>query len=121
MKNILVIDDDAQIRSILRLVLEREGYAVEEAHDGLEGLRIYRENPADLVITDIIKPNKEGIELIKDLLQEFPDIKIIATSGGGSMPPQLYLGLADRLGVDRVFAKPFDIKELLAAMKALLE
>ena len=121
MRNILVIDDDTQIRSMLRRVLEREGYVVEEACDGLEGLRIYRENPADLVITDIIMPNKEGIELIKDLLHEFPDIKIIATSGGGNMPPQLYLGLAEGLGVDQVFAKPFDIKELLAAVKALLE
>ena len=121
MSNILVIDDDTQIRSMLRRVLEREGYVVEEARDGLEGLRIYRENPADLVITDIIMPNKEGIELIKDLLQEFPGIKIIATSGGGTMAPQLYLGLAEGLGVDQVFAKPFDIKELLTAVKALLE
>ena len=121
MGHILVIDDDDQIRSMLRRVLEHEGYAVEEAADGLEGERTYRENPADLVITDIVMPNKEGIETIKDLVQEFPDVKIIATSGGGRMRPQPYLEIAEALGVDRVFAKPFDIKELLAAVKELLE
>jgi len=83
MARILIIDDESQIRSMLRLMLERVGYEVDEAPDGLEGIRQYREDPADLIITDLIMPNKDGIGMIIDLKKEFPKVKIIAMSGGG--------------------------------------
>ena len=78
MIRVLVIDDEPQIRSMLRLMLERDGYEVGEAPDGVEGIRIYRQNPVDLIISDLIMPNKDGIGMMIELKKEFPDIKIIA-------------------------------------------
>ena len=83
MARILIIDDEPQIRSMLKLMLEREDYEVVEAPDGVEGIKVYRQNPADLIITDLIMPNKDGIGMIIDLKKEFPDVNIIAMSGGG--------------------------------------
>ncbi len=120
MGRILVIEDEAQMRKLLRQVLEDSGYEVEEAPDGLEGMRLYRENPSDLIITDMIMPKKEGMETILDLKLEFPDVKIIAISGGGRVGPEPYLQIAEGFGAERVFTKPFDIKELLSAIKDLL-
>jgi DNA-binding response OmpR family regulator len=118
---ILVIDDDVQIRALLRQMLERAGYEVMDAPDGDEGIRLYRENPADLVITDIIMPKKEGLETIVDLRVEFPEVKIIAVSGGGTVGPGSYLQIAEGFGAIRVFTKPFQMKELLAAIQELLD
>ncbi|MBW2064289.1 MAG: response regulator [Deltaproteobacteria bacterium] len=120
MSRILVIEDDPKIRKVLRKLLEREGHDVEEASDGLEGLRLYRKKPADLVITDIIMPRKEGLETILDLRREFPDVKIIAISGGGRLGPHLYLEVAEGFGAFRVFSKPFDLEELQGAILELL-
>jgi len=83
MARILLIDDDAPVRRTLRKMLERQGYEVEEAPDGKAGLTLYQENPADLIITDLIMPEMEGIETIMELRRRFPDVKIIAMSGGG--------------------------------------
>lgn len=120
MKQILVIDDERQVRAMLRLALERTGYAVVEASDGKEGIRLYREKLCDLIITDLIMPEKEGIEIIRELKQEFPDIKIIAMSGGGLVSPDNYLYIAGKLGARRTFAKPVDRGELLNAVEELL-
>ncbi len=118
---ILVIDDEVQSREMRRELLEHDGHQVETAGDGSEGIELYRRNPADLVITDIIMPKKEGVETILDLRQEFPDVKIIAMSGGGTVGPETYLKIATGFGAARVFAKPFKTGELLAAVKELLE
>jgi YesN/AraC family two-component response regulator len=83
MANILIIDDDQQILNMLSQILKRAGYGVVEALDGKQGLKLYRENPTDLIITDIIMPEKEGLETIMELQRDFPDVKIIAISGGG--------------------------------------
>jgi YesN/AraC family two-component response regulator len=120
MASILIIDDDAQILKMLRQILERESYDVTEASNGKEGLRLYRENPADLVITDIIMPEKEGIEIIIELKRDYPDVKIIAISGGGRINPEDYLNIAKKLGAHRIFAKPVERKELLNAVRELL-
>lgn len=85
MTRILVIDDEPQVRAMLRQMLEREGYEVVEAEEGEEGMRRYREQPVDLVITDILMPQKEGIETIRALRRTNPGVKIIAISGGGRM------------------------------------
>jgi len=120
MERVLVIDDESQIRSMLRLMLERAGYEVEEAPDGMEGIRIYRENPVDLVISDLIMPNKDGIGMMIELKKEFPDIKIIAMSGGGLNKPDGYLEGAKKLGANWTLTKPIDREELLRAVKNTL-
>jgi CheY-like chemotaxis protein len=79
---VLVIDDNEDIRALLRRVLEREGYSVSEASDGMAGTRLYRSQPADVIITDIVMPDQEGIQTIMELLRDFPAAKIIAISGG---------------------------------------
>jgi CheY-like chemotaxis protein len=121
MARILIIDDDVQTLNMLRKMLEREGYEVMDAPDGKEGLKLYRENPTDLIITDLIMPEMEGIETIQELKQDFPDIKIIAMSGGGRVGPGDYLHLAKMLGAQRTFAKPVERKELLKAIRELLK
>lgn len=117
---ILVIDDDEQMRTLIRQVMEWAGYEVYEAGDGREGMRKQRLHKADLVITDLIMPDQEGLETITYLRQEFPAVKIIAISGGGRIGPEAYLPAAKELGADRVFSKPFDVKEFVESVKELL-
>jgi len=117
---ILIIDDDPQILDMLGQILEREGHQVVTALNGKEGLKLYRENPTDLIITDLIMPEKEGIETIMELRRDFPDVKIIAISGGGHNDADQYLAMAQKLGVQRTFAKPVARAELLKAVRELL-
>ncbi len=121
MPRILVIDDEARVRNMLGQALERAGYEVVAAGDGAEGMAQYRDAPVDLIITDIIMPEKEGIETIVEMRREFPDVKIIAISGGGKGHPDSYLQMARKLGADWTFAKPLIRHELLAAIRELLE
>jgi len=121
MARILIIDDDAQLLAMLRQTLEREGYEVVEASDGKAGLKRYHENPTDLIITDLIMPEKEGIETITELRRAFPDVKIIAISGGGQVDPGQYLSIAKSFGVQYTFAKPVERNELLKAVRDLLK
>jgi DNA-binding NtrC family response regulator len=120
MARILVVDDDDQIRALLRVTLEREGHEVVEAADGNIALTLYHQSPADLVITDIIMPEKEGIEMIMELRRSDPEVKIIAISGGGSMNPVSYLKWASEFGAQRSFTKPIDREDLLTAVGELL-
>ena len=121
MARILIIDDEPQIRSMLKLMLERDGYDVIEAPDGVEGIKVYRQNPADLIITDLIMPNKDGIGMIIELKNEFPDVKIIAMSGGGLNKPDGYLKGAKKLGAACTLTKPIDREEMLKAVKDILK
>ncbi len=117
MARILIIDDEPQIRSMLRLMLERDGYEVVEAPDGIEGIRAYRQKPTDLIITDLIMPNKDGIGMIIELQKEFPDVRIIAMSGGGLNKPEGYLKGAKKLGAAYTLTKPIDREKMLRAVK----
>jgi YesN/AraC family two-component response regulator len=119
MASILIIDDDPQILVMLGQILEREGHEVVEASNGKEGLKLYRENPTDLVITDLIMPEKEGIETIMEFRRDFPDVKIIAISGGGQIDAEQYLSMAQKLGVEKTFAKPVERAELLKVLREL--
>lgn len=121
MKRILVIDDDMQMREMLRQVLERAGYEVEDAADGKIGMNIQRQEPVDLVITDLIMPEKEGIETIRELRRDFPQLKIVAISGGGRISANGYLNVAKTIGADQTFSKPFELKELIGTVKDLLD
>ena len=122
MANILIIDDDDQFREMLRQMLERAGYEVVEASDGKEGLKLFRENQVDLVITDIFMPEKEGLEVIMEFRRNFPDKKIIAISGGyRKITPEESLKMAEAFGAKYTFKKPVDRQALLDAIKELLE
>jgi len=118
---ILIIDDDSQVREVLRKMLERAGYGVMDAPDGNVGMKLHRKAPADLIVTDIVMPGKEGLSTIKELKQNSPEVKIIAISGGGSIGPEEYLEMARRLGVNQTLSKPFGSRELLEAVRALLQ
>ncbi|MEI6608996.1 MAG: response regulator [Deltaproteobacteria bacterium] len=121
MARILIIDDDETFRTMVRRMLESADYKeIEEAGDGNSGMNLLRNNPFDLVITDIIMPNKEGIELIMELTKNYPRIKIIAMSGGGKIGAESYLEMASHLGANRTIKKPFKQAELLHAVKELL-
>ena len=91
MAKILVIDDDPSILTMLKKMLEREGYEVDTACNGSEGLDKIEDSPPDLLITDIVMPEKEGMELIFHLRRKKPELKIIAISGGGRFNYEGYL------------------------------
>jgi two-component system, chemotaxis family, chemotaxis protein CheY len=118
---ILIIDDDDQPRHMLQQVLTRAGYEVIDARDGNEGLQRFRATPADVIITDILMPEKEGLETIIDLRREFPRAKIIAMSGGGRAGNLNFLDVASRLGAQRTLEKPFDLQAMLRAVSELLQ
>jgi DNA-binding NtrC family response regulator len=121
MASVLVIDDEVAIRNLLRRALEKQGYEVLDAADGKEGINIFRANPTDLVITDIVMPNQEGMETIQELKQDFPQLKIIAISGGGSAKHGLYLNLAKGFGATSVYDKPIKMDKFLKETKEFLD
>ena len=121
MARILIIDDEAMIRDLLVQILDREGYETITASDGKDGIKIYRENPADLVITDLLMPEKDGLETIMELRGDSRDVKIIAMSGGGKIDSKTYLQIAETMGAIETLTKPFDLRELLKKVQELLE
>jgi len=120
MAKILVIDDDLQVRHLMVLALNNAGHQTFSAENGAEGIKAYRANPADLVITDLIMPEKEGIETIIELRREFPAVKIIAISGGGRQSGRDFLPVARKLGAQRTLQKPFTIDELYDCVAGVL-
>lgn len=120
MPSILLIDDDPEMRSMIRRTLERSDYRVLEAEDGRAGLDLLAANAVDLVITDIIMPEMEGIELILRLRRDYPQLRIVAMSGGGRFAPEDYLQVAKVSGAARILAKPFTIDQLLTTLRELL-
>jgi DNA-binding response OmpR family regulator len=122
MAQILIIEDNDDLRNVLQEMLEKHNYVVMVASDGEEGLKLFRENPVPLVITDIVMPNKEGIETIFDLQRDFPEVNIIAISGGGQLGGGSYLETARGVpNVKKTFMKPFGMDELLQAVRELLD
>ena len=113
MQRILVIDDDPLVRRTMERLLQKSGYEVRLAADGIEGLRAFRTQRPDLVITDIIMPQKEGLDTIRLLRTWSPDVKIIAISGGSVTSDADFLKKAAELGASAILAKPFDNTELL--------
>ena len=121
MAHILVIDDDDQIRMVLRQVLEAAHHVVTELADGTGAVEQWRQQRPDLVITDIIMPEQEGLGTIVALRKVAPQLKIIAMSGGGRYIDTSILAVAQRLGADRTLTKPFDRADLLQLIQELLE
>ncbi len=120
MARILIIDDDDQGRASLRRMLEWFGYEVLDAPNGKEGIKLNQCEPADLVITHVIMPKKNGIETIMDLRREFPEVKIIAISGGSRTGADRYLELAKGFGAQCTIKKPFKLEELFKAIQEVL-
>ncbi len=120
MARILVIDDDSHIREMLRFLFESEGHEVMEAPEGEAAMSLHLQSPADLIVTDILMPGKEGVQTIIEFRREFPEIKIIAISGGGIVGPALYLDLAEKFGAQKSFTKPLDVDKLMVAAQELL-
>ncbi len=120
MQTILLIEDDSQTRKLLRKMLDSAGYNVHEAADGREGVRLFEQEPADLVITDLVMPKQEGIETIRMLKKIVSEVKIIAISGGGRISPENYLSMAEKFGVQISLKKPIKREDLLAAVKEVL-
>jgi CheY-like chemotaxis protein len=117
---ILVIDDDPELRSVVREMLEGGGYAVLEASDGHAGVQICQTNALDLVITDLLMPEHDGYATIRTLRTVCPHAKIIAISGAGPIGQRDMLAFAAFAGADRTLAKPVRRADLLAAVQELL-
>jgi DNA-binding NtrC family response regulator len=120
MASLLVIDDEPQVLSLLRKMLEQAGHTVHLAEDGRKGLKVLNDHDVDLVITDIFMPDVEGIELIRLLKREHPMVKIIAISGGGGLIGLDCLPIARKLGADNALAKPFSPDDITRAVADLL-
>ena len=118
-KDILFVDDEKPVRNLFQEALEKFGYTVRVASNGNEGIKLFREKPADLIITDIFMPEKDGHAMILEIMQEFPETNIFAITGKKSFEPEMELDIAETLGAKRVFAKPCKLSELLDAIKKL--
>lgn len=122
MPSILIVDDEDQVRQLIRQTLEQAGYHVTEACDGKEALQQYRLAPADLIIMDILMPDQDGLETTATLRREFPNVKIIAITGGSDMIGILsFLDVAKMLGAHSTLQKPFEMKALLDTVQAELQ
>jgi DNA-binding response OmpR family regulator len=121
MANILVIEDDPQFSEMLAQMLKQAGHEVETAANGALGMAAFRENRPDLVITDILMPEKDGIETILEIKREGMETRIIAISGGRrAITPQFNLDSAALIGVQHVLAKPFTRQQILEAVETAL-
>ncbi len=120
MARVLVIDDDEMTRTLVIRTLVGEGHEIEEAVDGQEGLRLFGENPHDLVLTDINMPGLDGHDVIEAIRMLHPEVPIIAISGGGAVGKEQLLLKASALGADQIIVKPFEFTQLVSAVERAL-
>ena len=118
-KTVIIVDDDHDLRRTLCDFLDSIGYSVQQAADGNNALKLVEEEHPDLVIIDIFMPDKEGISTIMELKNDFPNVKVIAISGGGQIGSSKVLDTAEKLGADAVLGKPFSMDELEVTMEDL--
>ncbi|MCK9331353.1 MAG: response regulator [Candidatus Cloacimonetes bacterium] len=120
LKKILIVDDEKQINNILSRYL-RKNYQVSISENGLQALSLLKKETFNLIIMDVIMPEKEGIETLIEIKNTYPNIKIIMMSGGGKIGPQSYLKIAKAVGADEVIEKPFELSDLHNIIKKLLD
>ena len=120
MARILIADDEELLRQTLRYALESEGHEVFEAGNGVQCLDVLKSQPVDLVVTDIVMPEKEGIELIKEIRRDFPEMRILAISAGAWGGKFDYLDTAAKMGAHAVLAKPFSATQIREAVRDCL-
>lgn len=116
---VLVVDDDEAVRSSIRLTLETLGYEVDEASDGEEGVSLQKSSPFDIAIIDMMMPNKDGLEMIRELKSMFPDLGILAMSGASIFAKINYLEAAKAFGASVTLKKPFEGDDLIAALNEI--
>ena len=119
MAKVLVIDDEKGVREMVRRMLESEHHTILEAADGIDGVKVFQEEQPDVVVTDIIMPNADGLEVIQRILKINPQAKIVAMSGGGRLADETYLKYARKFGAATVLSKPFPPDELLSLIRDL--
>lgn len=117
MKRVLIIDDDEVFRAYIQELLEISGYDVVSAANGREGIEAVEEAPPDLVITDLVMPEVEGLEVIRSLRRTNKDLPVIAVSGGNCGFGASYLKIAEKFGATAIFDKPFDVEEFMAVVE----
>jgi DNA-binding response OmpR family regulator len=120
MPGVLIVEDDDELREMLKIALTRRKIMVLEARNGLEAIAHFKPSITDAVITDLIMPEEDGLKVIMKLREEKPSVKIIAISGGGKAGPGSYLNLARVLGADAVYSKPFSVNDLVSRLEELL-
>jgi CheY-like chemotaxis protein len=116
---VLVIDDDELVRMAVTRMLQKQGYEVLEAKNGVVGIEMFKSHQPDIILTDMLMPDKEGLETISEILQLRPNTKIIAMSGGGQSQNMSFLQLARKIGASRTISKPVKPDELFSAIKSL--
>jgi CheY-like chemotaxis protein len=121
MSVILIIEDDKELREMIKTALIRKDHVVLEAENGKEALIHFKPSVTDLVITDLIMPDEDGLKVIMKIREMKRGIKVIAISGGGKAGPGSYLNLAKALGADAVYSKPFSINDLILKIEDLLK
>jgi DNA-binding response OmpR family regulator len=121
MPMILIVDDDPMVRETIKHILISEDYEVAIAQDGRQAVDVFRKSPVDLVVTDIIMPEKDGIEVIKEIRALQQDVRVLAISGGGRIGNTDFLKIAEKLGAFAVLAKPFDPDEFIEKVKFCLK
>jgi two-component system response regulator (stage 0 sporulation protein F) len=119
MASILIVDDEDSVRHLLRRILEEDGHHVREASNGQAGLTLYRQAPADLVITDILMPERDGMDVTLELTREFLDAKVIAMTGATG--DRNFLGVAKLFGARQIIQKPFTVEEVRRLVRYTLE
>lgn len=118
--SILIVDDEAELRDVMTRVLTLRGHQVTGAANGVEASRAVANNRFDVVITDLIMPERDGIQVINELRRKYPEIKIVAMSGGGHISRDQYLRIAKGLGAHALLEKPFLNQELIDAIDRVL-
>jgi CheY-like chemotaxis protein len=120
MPGVLIVEDDKELREMLKMMLLRRNFTVLEAENGKTAIAHFKPLLTDVVVTDLIMPEEDGLKVVIKLRELKPSIKIIAISGGGKVGPGSYLNLAKALGADAVYSKPFSLNDLVAKIEQLL-
>ena len=121
MPGVLLVEDNKELREMLKMSLLRRSFTVLEAENGKDAITHFKPFITDLVVTDLIMPEEDGLKVVIKLRELKPSIKIIAISGGGKVGPGSYLNLAKALGADAIYSKPFSINDLIAKIEQLLD
>ena len=121
MPGVLIVEDDNELREMLKMSLLRRNFTVLEAENGKAAITHFKPLLTDLVVTDLIMPEEDGLKVVIKLRELKPSIKIIAISGGGKVGPGSYLNMAKALGADAIYSKPFSVNDLIAKIEQLLD